>query len=297
MHATVWIRKFKNRLKWELEKQQTTRRYLTNRLKGRSVGKRYFPPFTIGIVTYVVRFPMFKVLLKKFHKAFPHTKIVIAVNGYYHPGRQQEFLRRIEEYAGRFPNVILIPHHRPQALCRLWNEIILASKTEKIFIVNDDIDIAPHFQEIFIASGALNKEIAIINESWSHFVISKQIIERVGWFDERLVGVGGEDWDYEARLACEGIALEVIPMKGILNLSIYTTDFSFGENVERVEKKYTMSSALFLHRKWRISEPGDPQARFVRIWNNYVRLNEGFETPVFYDFALLRSEAVHSRSP
>jgi len=91
-------------------------------------------------------------------------------------------------------------------------------------------------------------------------------------------------------LAFAGVPLDDVSLKGILNLSIYTTDFSFGENVERVEKKYTMSSAVFLQRKWQISGPQDHQARFVRIWNDYVRLNQGFETPVFYDFALLGRE-------
>ncbi len=122
----------------------------------------------------------------------------------------------------------------------MWNELILASQTEKIFIVNDDIDIAPHFASALCTSGILEKQIAIINESWSHFLISKHTIAQVGWFDERLFGVGGEDWDYEARLAFAGVALDNFRLKGILNLSIYTSDFSFGASVERVEKKYVL---------------------------------------------------------
>lgn len=257
---------------------------------GLNTHKEDSPEFTIGIVTYIVRFPMLKTLLKKVHKAFPDMQIIIAVNGYYNQDLQQKFLVRIADYIKSFPNVSLIPHSEAQGLCRLWNEVIIAAKNEKILILNDDLDIAPHFGDVFLASGILCREIALINESWSHFLISKSVVERVGWFDERLYGVGGEDWDYEARLVFTVVSLDMVPMKGILNLSIHTTDFSFGEAVETVHYKYTMSSALFLRQKWDFSDPDDSRARFVRIWNGYVQLNRGFETPVFYDFALLRRE-------
>ena len=290
-------RKWINTFRWELEKRQVDLYYYKQRLlQGNDRDKSACPEFTIGIVTYVVRFEMFKALLKRMRNAFPHSRIVVAVNGYYQPDRQRAYLARMKAFTDSYSNFELIPHTRPQSLCKLWNELILASQTEKIFIVNDDIDIAPHFASALCTSGILEKQIAIINESWSHFLISKHTIAQVGWFDERLFGVGGEDWDYEARLAFAGVALDNFRLKGILNLSIYTSDFSFGASVERVEKKYTLSSARFLWRKWQICTPQDPLARYVRIWNNYVRLNDGFDTPVFYDFALLQNEKSRHRS-
>lgn len=291
MANPFWLQKAINTVKWECEKKQVTLGCLFGKYgKDFIIQKEDYPPFSIGIVTYIIRFSIFKALLKKVHKTFPHTQIIVAVNGYYKPDSQRKFLEEIQEYVQQFPNVSLITHSEPQGLCTLWNRIILAAKNEKVFIMNDDIDIAPHFSEAFLSSGILNKEMALINESWSHFLISKKTIEKVGWFDERLYGIGGEDWDYEARLAFADIPLDIFPMKGILNLSIYTSDFSFGEDVERIHHKYTMSSAVFLRKKWDISNSNDPHARFVRIWNNYVRLNKGFETPVFYNLALLRNE-------
>jgi hypothetical protein len=293
MAMAVSIRKWINRVKWEMEKAQVALEYYARKNAARDSGDD-FPEFTIGIVTYIVRFPMFKVVLKRVRKAFPHTRIVVAVNGYYKPDRQRHYLAQMKSYLSGFSNVDLVAHEEPQGLCKLWNELILASQTEKIFILNDDIDVASHFGAHFRTSGILDKDMAIINSSWSHFLISKRTVSKVGWFDERLFGIGGEDWDYEARLAFAGLELENVAMKGILNLSIYTTDFSFGENVERVEVKYTLSSAAFLSKKWHVCSPQHPQARFVRIWNDYVCLNQGYETPLFYDLALLKSKNQHA---
>ena len=38
-----------------------------------------------------------------------------------------------------------------------------------------------------------------INGSWSHVLLNKFEINEVGWFDERLLGVGEEDGDMEFR--------------------------------------------------------------------------------------------------
>ena len=284
-------------MKWEIEKGQVAFDYYTRKHAGAIRSASDTPEFTIGITTYIVRFAMFKTVLKRVRKAFPRTPIIVAVNGYYKPDRQKQYLAELQAYLEGFINIHLVAHEEPQGLCKLWNELILASPTEKILILNDDIDVASHFGALFHHSGILNKDMAIINHSWSHFLISKRTISTVGWFDERLFGIGGEDWDYEARLAFAGIELENVAMKGILNLSIYTTEFSFGENVERVERKYTMSSAAFLSKKWHVCSPQNPQARFVRIWNDYVCMNKGFDTPVFYDFALLKSKDGHAGKP
>jgi hypothetical protein len=292
MGRSARVRRWINRVKWELEKGQVAFDYYARKYAGTNRNGDVHTEFTIGIVTYVVRFEMFKTVLKRVRKAFPRTPIVVAVNGYYEPDRQRQYLAQIEAYLNGFADISLVTHEEPQALCRLWNELILASRTEKIFILNDDIDVAPHFGAAFHASGILDKDMAIINSSWSHFLISKRTILKVGWFDERLYGVGGEDWDYEARLAFEGIELKNVALKGILNLSIYTTEFSFGKDVERVENKYTKTSAVFLSKKWHVCNPQNPRSRYVRIWNDYVCLHEGFETPVFYDFDLLKNKDI-----
>jgi hypothetical protein len=291
------IRKLINRMKWEMEKGRVALDYYARRYARAGRTGDAPPEFTIGIVTYLVRFDMFKTVLKRVRKAFPETPIVVVVNGYYDPERQRRYLDRMESFLSGLDGVSMVAHEAPQALCKLWNQLIIASGTEKILILNDDIDVAPHFEAAFRASGILDKEMAIINSSWSHFLIAKRTIEKVGWFDERLFGVGGEDWDYEARLAFAGVELEDVAMKGTLNLSIYTTEFSYGENVERVEKKYTLSSARFLSEKWHVCNPQDPQARYVRIWNDYVCLHDGFDTPVFYDFEVLKRKGESARNP
>jgi len=184
------LQQWRNGLKWELEKQQVALSHHSGKwINGNDITPA--PEFSIGIVTYIIRFSIFRKVLSQIRQAFPGTRLIVAVNGYYKPYLQRRFLARFEACLGGFADIDLIAHHKPQSLSKLWNEIILASPTEKIFIVNDDIDVALHFGTPFRASRILDKEMAIINSSWSHFLISKHTIAQVGWFDERLFGIGG----------------------------------------------------------------------------------------------------------
>ena len=54
--------------------------------------------------------------------------------------------------------------------------------------------------EILKNPGFYKKRLPVINQSWSHFMISREVIIRVGWFDERFPAIGNEDEDYESRL-------------------------------------------------------------------------------------------------
>ena len=142
--------------------------------------------FSIGIVTYVDRYDrFFKGLIKKLVTIFPDTEIVIAINGYHDQSIQKDYLEKINGYLSGFPRVKIVQFHEPQSLSRLWNLLILNSSNKKTLILNDDINIAPFFRSNIYSSGILNEDIALINLSWSHFLISKATVKKIGWFDER----------------------------------------------------------------------------------------------------------------
>jgi len=240
--------------------------------------------FSIGIVTYVDRYDrFFKPLITNLVKIFPDTEFVVAVNGYYDKDLQHRYLAEINAFLLKFKNVKVIAFVDAQSLSKLWNLCIVHSTSPKTMILNDDIKIKTTFRKELTASGALQEDIALINRSWSHFIISKRIIVKNGWFDERFPGVGNEDEDYEARLCVNGIAVETFRVRALKNVVFITLNFSYGKNIATVNTKYVRQNKIFFDSKWEMSVHERPGFVYVPIIRQYVRLNPGMDTPSFYD--------------
>ena len=240
--------------------------------------------FSFGIVTYVDRYELFFVtFIKSLVFLFPNIEIVVAVNGYHNQVIQNEYLAKIKTYTSNFKNVKLLIYSKPESLSKLWNQIIINSKSNKIFIFNDDIKVSLFFKYFLFRSEIFKDEIALINRSWSHFMISKSIIKKNGWFDERFPAVGNEDEDYESRLVANNINLKSYVINGIKNEIYLTKNFSYGSNIESINNKYVKANKIFFDKKWKTSADYFPGSFFVQILNRYVKLNEDMETPNFYE--------------
>ena len=176
----------------------------------------------------------------------------------------------------------MITHIEPQSLAKLWNQLVLRTPTEKAIILNDDLTLSPLFRRELESSSLLDNDIGLINSSWSHFLISRSIIENIGWFDERFPGVGNEDEDYEARLAVAGCAIPIVRLHSVHNLIYPTTDFSYGKNVATANSKYIAANKEFFDRKWHVVPESLPGHTWVRILNAFAKLRDGMETPNFH---------------
>ncbi len=158
--------------------------------------------FTIAITTFLDRYEnSLKPLITKLAVLFPNEDIIIAVNGHVKKDDQLKYLEDITQYCNQFKNVTLIKFIEPKGLSFIWNRIIEKSNTNKILLLNDDVNISPNFAKFIKTSGILNKDFCTINNSWSHYMISKDLHKRVGAFDEGgLLEIGGEDDDYSVRM-------------------------------------------------------------------------------------------------
>lgn len=90
------------------------------------------------------------------------------------------------------------------SLSKMWNTLIINSSSEYILILNDDIILKNRdFEKIIISEIQKGHELFTINNSWSNFVISKNITSELNYFDERLLAWGEEDgdmvWRYIAK--------------------------------------------------------------------------------------------------
>lgn len=240
--------------------------------------------YSIGVVTYIDRFDkFFKTLIKHLTFCFPNIEIIVVVNGYYDFEKQKQYLTNIRQFLRRFPNVKIIDFEQPQSLSKLWNLAVINATNEKVFIMNDDIRITPWFQNDLINSNILAEEIALINRTWSHFLISKNTMKEIGYFDERFPGVGNEDEDYECRLVLKDILVKTFKINSVKNVVFKTKNFSYGAETPTVNGKYVKGNKLFFDSKWDTLTTKKDGFKYVEILDLYVKLKAGMETPNFYN--------------
>ena len=113
---------------------------------------------------------------------------------------------------------ILFPVFR--SLSKLWNTILIHATGEFVLMLNDDTLITDkNFMGKIINILKKNKGRSfLINRSWSHFVVRVEDIENMGYFDERLLGIGEEDGDMTWRHIREyGAPMESYTIKGFKN--------------------------------------------------------------------------------
>lgn len=256
--------------------------------------------YSIGVVTYHARFEdYFKPLVRKLAKVFPDKEIICVLNGHPDQTLQMLYLREAVHFLSTIPKVRYITHIDNQSLSKCWNELILLASFDNVLILNDDTQVSDLFRselEPYIGKQYLLN----INRSWSHFLIRKETVRRIGWFEERLPGVGFEDSDYAYRLAMAGIPIDNLSADGIRNYAAKNERPGWENTSPTIIKKYTGANREFFDRKWRtkensptldyfshISDFGGGETPFTPI--------AGMETPLFYDLDLL--ESTHSFLP
>lgn len=213
---------------------------------------------SIGITTFMDRYnTCLRPLVNKLSILFPNDQIVVIANGHVKGEKQKKYLSRISRYCMRYPNVELISYLEAKGLSHLWNIIMERTKSKRVLILNDDIRIKASLSGFLERSGILKNDIATINSSWSQFIISKDLYERIGLFDEGLKEIGGEDDDYAARLAIKGINIanyvtRTIAAKLRRKNKLMTCN-SYGKNMLLEAYGYSNVNSEYLFEKWETS--------------------------------------------
>ena len=232
--------------------------------------------FSIGITTFMDRFETcLKPLLAKLSILFADCQIIVVANGHVRKHEQTEYISQIEKYCSRFSNVQLVTFSEPTGLSCLWNTIIKNSNSSPVLILNDDLRIKERFRSFISASGICTMQIATINRSWSHFMISKSVVSEAGWFDENFREIGGEDDDYLARLAMNGIKpgdfkTDTIVRSGKKSRRNPGMN-SYGRDMSKEAGGYSTLNAKYLYEKWDTADEYfdgavEVQGRKTRFW-------------------------------
>ena len=256
--------------------------------------------YSIGVVTYVERFEKsFKQLAVNLNQQFPDVEKNAILNGFPDKVKQLKYLKEATAFLHDcgFKHVLSYEEH--QALARGWNLLTIVSDAPKILLLNDDCEIGPNFRREFESQRG-NYEWLFLNQSFSHFMTSKNVIRKVGWFDEQFLGIGHEDGDYARRCAVANFEYDVgIQCPSLKNLQIAEEFVSYTTKASERSGNYSQYNEKFYKKKWKHADEPKRGYTFIPIRhltqfaglhsgkNTYCKLRWGMETPMFYPYEIL----------
>lgn len=140
-------------------------------------------------------------LIESLRRAKIESPIYLVVNGDFDSAFDQGARKEFLSHSLRFDvNPICFGTFR--GLATMWNVGIRHADSDVTIVLNDDLlvldkDLDSLFNSL--ASEAALQGLSVLNNHWSVFAISRECVNKVGWFDERLLGIGEEDGDYARR--------------------------------------------------------------------------------------------------
>jgi len=160
--------------------------------------------YSVVITTFDKRFHEFLIpLVKSIKIERPGIEIIVMANGACRADFNENYRQELLSFLATQQNCFLTVFPTFQSLAKMWNRGILTASSEQVLVLNDDLHIATGLENGFFdqleATLANNAGTFKINGSFSHFVISKRDLIEVGFFDERLLGLGEEDGDFYWR--------------------------------------------------------------------------------------------------
>lgn len=175
---------------------------------------------SIGITTFAARIDRYFIPLLDRIREYAKNEVVVAVNGEHDQPFDEGYRKHVLSFIAGHENVYPVVFPRFRGLSKLWNTIIVHATHDHVLMLNDDVMIEnPRFlKEVCSRLRENGGRMFLINRSWSHFVVTRSEIEELGYFDERLLGIGEEDgdmmWRYINRYGKE---IPSFKMKGFVN--------------------------------------------------------------------------------
>lgn len=222
---------------------------------------------SIGITTFENRFERYFIpLLSRIKDYVPESEVIVAVNGEHEQEFNEDYRNAVLEFISRHKKVYPIIFPQFRGLSKLWNSIIINASQDYILLINDDIMINdPLFMDSICAAIKKNKGRSfLINKSWSHFLISRAEIDELGYFDERLLGIGEEDGDMTWRyISLFGREISSFKMTGFINYAEETVNTYKPINIKcHSGSKYSLFNREFMFTKKYRSDPAGIKGMF-----------------------------------
>jgi hypothetical protein len=178
---------------------------------------------SILIVTFKERFEYVKDLINKIRLSTKED-IVLAVNGNNEELMDEDYRRNILDFCSKVDNCYPIICPEFKSLPKLWNTLVIFSRTEYNFIICDDVEFnnSNCINEIKNYINETKEEFFKINNEFSHFVVTKNKLNKLNYFDERLCAFGEEDGDIiHSFILDENRPMPNLSIQNIHNKALY----------------------------------------------------------------------------
>ncbi len=222
---------------------------------------------SIGITTFGARFERYFVpLLTRIKEIAPECEVIVAVNGEHRQPFSEGYRRQILETMAMHRSVFPVVFPQFRGLAKLWNSIVIHATHDHILLLNDDIMINENgfLEDICSAIRKYHGRTFLINQSWSHFLVSREELDELGYFDERLLGIGEEDGDMTWRyIQRYGYPIANVRMKGFVNYAEETVRTYKPVNIlTHSGMKYSLFNRRFIFSEKYGPDPGGIKGMF-----------------------------------
>jgi hypothetical protein len=198
--------------------------------------------YSIVITTFDKRFDAFLIpLIKSIKAQRPDVEIIVTANGPCRAAFDQIYRSRLLEFLATQSNCFPTVFPTFQSLAKMWNRGVLTASEEQVLVLNDDLIIrsfgAHGFFDELESVLSSNPGTFKISGSFSHFVIAKSELIDVGFFDERLLGLGEEDGDFYWRYhEILGKEISTVDIGGIENVCSDLADDGYVKGIRTAAK-------------------------------------------------------------
>lgn len=201
--------------------------------------------YSIGIVTYEKRFEeYFKPLIKDIKKFRPNIEITVCINGEYKQEFNQDYLQRLLAFVSQYPSIYPQVFTKFNSLAKLWNRTILNSTNNLVLVLNDDVKIKEGFFDLIDYNlENFEKKLTLFNGIFSHFIVDRNYLKSLNWFDERFLGIGKEDRDIQQKA-------EHFTAPTNLIYSYHEETIKPISKMKEYGGKYTKFNETFFYEKW-----------------------------------------------
>ena len=217
-------------------------------------------------------------LIEQIRKSGLTLPIAVVLNGNFSGNYNIKSRRKFQKELAMFDGVHLVVLRKFHGLSHNWNLGIRLLGCRTSLVLNDDV-----WVEINTFESELNRilsengtsRLLIINNSFSHFIITEDCISKIGWFDERFLGIGEEDGDFFLRFKL-GFGIE--PSNATTNSIVHFNDTDGGEEAKGITK-YSLANLVYTNLKYQVGEEGPGrfgELRTPNIQPNYQLENENF---------------------
>ncbi len=226
--------------------------------------------YSIGLMTYEYRFDShFIPLLDQLNEQRPNVEKIVFINGQHKQPFNQNFRRNALSKIANYNNTFV--HISPvfRSFSHMVNTNINLSSYESILLLSDDVEVGSNFLDEYEGGLSQREGSFTINESFAHFCINIKDILNIGYFDERLLGMGHEDGEWDFRYAKNykiskplGFACPNISITSISHNDAKNNNESKNQRIEN--GKYSTYNRQFVESEIIVEKPEHVEGEYTR---------------------------------